>query len=120
MVYARYFELNDFFHYFSLHVTAKPKLVKLPSVKIADIGDTPEVKCEGIGWPLPRKSWWRNGSRIHDGDYHSSYLLINLSGNTLAMKILAIDGYHHGTYTCRAENMFGIAEENVYVMVKSE
>ena len=36
------------------------------------------------------------------------------------MKILTIEGYHHGTYFCRANNMFGESEEYVNIMVKSK
>lgn len=105
----------------SLHFTAEPKLEKLPSVKIVDKGDVPELGCRGSGWPMPRVSWWRNGSEILDGDYFHSYIIrYYLGNNLLSMKILDVVGYHQGTHTCRAENLFGTIEENVYIMVKSE
>lgn len=104
-----------------LHFTAKPKLEKLPSVKIVDKGSIPELGCRGIGWPTPSVSWWKNGSMIRKGDYYHSYLLeYDPNNNLLSMKILDIVGYHHAIHTCRAENQFGTSEENVFIMVKSK
>ena len=102
-----------------LFLTGKPKLQKLPSVKIAETYSTPELVCKASGWPVPRLSWWRNGSKIRDGDYHYSYV-IKRDDNWLMMKILSIEGYHHGTYFCRADNIFGASEEYVNIMVKSK
>ena len=103
----------------SLLLIGKPKLTKLPCVMIAKEDGKPELVCEASGWPSPRLSWWRNGSKIRDGDYLHTFM-IKRSGNRLSMKILIIKGYHHGTYICRAENMFGASEEYVNVMVKSK
>ena len=97
----------------------KPKLRRLPSVKIAESGNTPKLVCEASGWPVPGLSWWRNGSKIHDGDYHHSYMIRKID-NQLLMKILAIEGYHQGTYFCRADNILGTSEEYVNIMVKSK
>ena len=102
----------------SLPLTGKPKLRKLPSVKIAEINSTPELVCKASGWPVPSLSWWRNDTKINDGDYLHSYMIRKKDGNKLSMKILAIDGYHHGTYFCRAHNMFGTSDEYVNIMVK--
>ena len=115
---------SHFFFFFfillmSLLLTGKPKLTKLPSVTIANEYSSPELVCKASGWPIPRLSWWRNGSKIHDGDYLHSFM-IRKRDNGLSMKLLSIEGYHHGTYFCRAENMFGASEEYVNVMVKSK
>jgi len=98
----------------------KPKLRRLPSVITATAGNTPELVCAASGWPVPSLSWWRRGSEIHDGDYDYSYMIRKVDGNQLSMKILLIEGYHHGTYSCRAENIFGVSEEYVNIMVKSK
>ena len=103
----------------SLLLTGKPKLKKLPSVMIANEYDSPELVCKASGWPLPGLSWWRNGSKIRDGDYLHSFMIRRLD-NGLSMKLLSIEGYHHGIYFCRAENMFGTSEDYVNVMVKSK
>ena len=103
----------------SLLLTGKPKLKKLPSVMIANEYESPELVCKASGWPLPGLSWWRNGSKIRDGDYLSSFMIRRLD-NGLAMKLMDIVGYHHGTYFCRAENLFGASEDYVNVMVKSK
>ena len=121
-VWYRNFEFLFYFHSFffmSLLLIGKPKLTKLPSVIIAEAGSTPELVCKASGWPVPRLSWWRNGSKIRDGDYHYSYV-IKRDDNGLMMKILRIEGYHHGTYFCRADNIFGASEEYVNIMVKSK
>ena len=97
----------------------EPKLSKLPSVVIAQKDSTPELLCKASGWPVPRLSWWGNGFKIHNGNYSYSYM-IKLKDNGLLMKILTIEGYHHGTYFCRADNMFGASEEYVNIMVKSK
>jgi len=100
----------------------KPKLNKLPSVKRADAGSTPKLVCRASGWPVPRISWRRNGSVIQDGEYHSSFMIRKDENvdNQLIMKILAIEGYHHGTYSCHAENALGESEEDVNIMVKKD
>lgn len=106
----------------SLLLIGKPKLNKLPSVKIADVDSTPELVCRASGWPVPRVSWRRNGSVIHDGEYHNSFMIRKDENvdNKLLMKILAIEGYHHGTYSCHAQNALGESEEYVNIMVKSK
>ena len=104
----------------SLLLIGKPKLTKLPSVIIAEAGSTPKLVCKASGWPVPRLSWWRNGSKINDGDYYYSYMIRKRDDNRLIMKILSIEGYHHGTYFCRADNIFGASEEYVNIMVKSK
>jgi len=103
-----------------LLLIGKPKLRRLPSVITATAGNTPELVCAASGWPVPRLSWWRRGSEIHDGDYYYSYMIRKVDGNQLSMKILAIEGYHHGTYSCRADNILGVSEEYVNIMVKSK
>ena len=104
----------------SLFLIGKPKLTKLPSVIIAEADSTPKLVCKASGWPVPRLSWWRNGSKINDGDYYYSYMIRKRDDNRLIMKILSIEGYHHGTYFCRADNIFGAFEEYVDIMVKSK
>lgn len=106
----------------SLLLIGKPKLNKLPSVKKAEVDRTPELVCIASGWPVPRITWRRNGSIIHDGEHRSSFLIRKDENmdNKLSMKILAIEGYHHGTYSCHAENALGEAEEYVNIMVKSK
>lgn len=98
----------------------KPKLKKLPSVIIAEVDRTPELVCEASGWPAPRLSWWRNGSMIHDGDLGHSYIIRKTGGNLLSMRIIVVDGRHHGTYSYRADNVFGTSEKYVNIMVKSK
>ena len=102
----------------TLLLTGKPKLSKLPSVKIAKAGSTPELVCKASGWPVPSLSWWRHDSKINDGDYLHSYMIRERYGNELSMKILDIKGYHHGTYFCRAHNIFGTSDKYVNIMVK--
>ena len=75
-------------------------------------------RCRADGWPIPHASWWRNGSQVFDGDFHASYIVTNPTDNESVLKIIDIEGDHHGMYTCRAENMFGTAEETVNVIVK--
>lgn len=70
------------------------------------------------GWPNPSISWWRNGSRIRDGDNHYSYDVDHKSTGVLHLKIRYIQGYHQGTYTCRADNIFGTSTEDINVIVK--
>ena len=70
------------------------------------------------GWPNPSISWWRNGSRIRDGDNHYSYNVVHKSTGVLRLKIRYIQGYHQGTYTCRADNIFGTSTEDINVIVK--
>ena len=56
--------------------------------------------------------------QIFDGDFHSSYIVVNPTDNESVMKIIDIEGDHQGMFTCRAENMFGTAEEAVNIIVK--
>jgi len=104
----------------SLLLIGKPKLRKLSPVIEAEANTTPKLVCEASGWPVPSLSWWRNGSKIHDGDYLHSYMIRKSDINQLWMKILAIEGYHHGTYSCRANNTLGASEEYVNIMVKRD
>ena len=124
MIYVWYENLAFLFLVFiflmCFFLIGKPKLKKLPSVEVARKYSTPELLCKASGWPVPRLSWWRlNGSQIHNGNYSYSYM-IKLNDNGLLMKILSIEGYHHGIYFCRAENIFGASEEYVNIMVKSK
>ena len=106
-------------HPFFTFSTAKPMLEAIKPVIIAIDGGTPEVgECKARGWPVPRVTWWRKGTNLRNYDYLSSYILTRYAENWLSMKITTIEGYHHGTHTCRADNLFGTAVENVIVMVK--
>ena len=69
-------------------------------------------------WPLPLATWWRKGSLVRHGDYHDSFILLRPTDNMLTMRIFGTEGYHHGTYTCVAKNMFGTATEEVNIMVQ--
>ena len=104
----------------SLLLIGKPKLRKLPSVIIAEVDRSPELVCKASGWPVPRLSWWRNGAMIYDGEYLNSFMIRKTVDNGLSMKILVIEGYHHGTYSCRADNVLGTSQEYVNIMVKSK
>ena len=117
---SNFFFIFIVFFFISLLLIGKPKLTKLPSAIIAEAGSTPELVCKASGWPVPRLSWWRNGSKINDGDYYYSYMITKRDDDRLIMKILSIEGYHHGTYFCRADNVFGASEEYVNIMVKSK
>lgn len=96
---------------------SKPKLRKLPSVVIAVVDSTPKLVCQTSGWPVPHLSWWRKGAEIRDGDHLNSYM-IKRDDKGLMMKIMTIAAFHHGTYFCRADNIFGTSEEYVNIMVK--
>ena len=92
--------------------------MKFVPVKIVESGRSPEILCKARGWPTPRTSWWRNGLQIRDGDYHHSYRVKHLADNTVTLLIVAIEGYHHGTHTCRADNLFGTSVADITFMVK--
>lgn len=98
----------------------KPKLRNLPLVKIVNQHYSSEIgDCRvDAGWPRPDVSWWRKGSQLHDNDQSYSIVINNYSSKLSQLKILAINGYQHGTYTCRADNIFGTSEQEVIVMIK--
>ena len=81
-------------------------------------GRSPKISCKARGWPTPRTSWWRNGSQIHNGDYYYSYIVYHSADNIVSLVIIAIEGFHHGTYTCRADNLFGTSVADITFMVK--
>lgn len=100
-------------------VPSKPKLRKLERVKIVKDGRNVDVICRAENvWPLPLATWWRKGSLVRHGDYHDSFILLRPTDNMLTMRIFGTEGYHHGTYTCVAKNMFGTATEEVNIMVQ--
>ena len=55
---------------------------------------------------------------IHDNDHQATYWIIQDSQSLSVFKIRDVQGYHQGVYTCRADNMFGTATEDVTVRVK--
>lgn len=102
--------------------TAKPKAQTSDSaVRIVDLGNTPELECRAYGWPVPRVSWWLNGSQIHHLDAQNTYLLHQQAVNVLSMKILIMREEHqHAKFTCRADNVFGTSERSVEIQVRRE
>ena len=101
-------------------LTGKPRLRNLALVKIVNQGYPLEIgDCRvDAGWPPPYVSWLRNGLQLRDGDQHYSIVVNEYSSKLSKLKIIATDGYQHGTYTCRASNTFGTSEQEVTVMVK--
>ncbi|XP_022807987.1 hemicentin-1-like [Stylophora pistillata] len=99
---------------------AKPKAQTSDSaVRIVDLGNTPELECRAYGWPVPRVSWWLNGSQIHHLDAQNTYLLHQQAVNVLSMKILIVREEHqHSKFTCRADNVFGTSERSVEIQVR--
>ncbi|XP_073233680.1 contactin-5-like [Porites lutea] len=101
---------------------SKPTLQPLPSVKIVEKGRITEVVCKASGWPAPRLSWWKNDVEIHHGYYYNSYFIHPSSRgpnvNTLNMGLLIASNHHHGTYTCRAHNLFGTSTQDINIMIK--
>ena len=111
--------VSSIVYFYDFNFVGKPTLRKLKHVKIVKDGHDVVMTCEAeSGWPLPRVSWWKKGLLVRDGDFYESFTLDRLANNILIMRILGTEGYHHGTYTCRAENMFGTSVEEVNIMVK--
>lgn len=55
---------------------------------------------------------------IHNNDLQATYWIIQDSQSLSVFRIRDVQGYHQGIYTCRADNMFGTATEEVRVTVK--
>ena len=100
--------------------TGKPKVNKLPRFRTVEERDWPKIgDCSAKGgWPTPSVSWWRSDRMIHDNDHQATYWIIQDSQSLSVFKIRDVQGYHQGVYTCRADNMFGTATEDVTVRVK--
>lgn len=98
----------------------KPKVNKLPRFRTVEERDWPKIgDCSAKGgWPTPSVSWWRSGRMIHNNDHQATYWIIQDSQSLSVFKIRDVQGYHQGVYTCRADNMFGTATEDVTVRVK--
>lgn len=94
----------------------------MPSVEIVEKGLNTDVVCKASGWPAPRLSWWKNGVEIRHGDYYNSYSIHPSSRgpdvNTLNLGLIIASNHHHGTYTCRADNLFGTSTQDINIMIK--
>ena len=100
----------------------KPTLQPLPSVEIVEKGLNTEVVCKASGWPAPNLSWWKNGVKIYHGYKYNSYSIYPSSRgpnfNALNMGLIIASNHHHGTYTCRAHNLFGTSTQDINIMIK--
>ena len=90
----------------------------MPSVEIVDKGLNTEVVCKASGWPAPSLSWWKNGTKINNGSYSNSYKIEQRDVNTLDLGISRASNHHHGTYTCRAHNLFATSTHEINIMIK--
>lgn len=89
------------------------------AVRIVDYGNTPELECRANGWPVPRVSWWLDGSEIQHFDDDYTYILRRYGENILFMKIISVTKkYQHAKFTCRADNVFGTSERSVEIQVR--
>lgn len=55
---------------------------------------------------------------IRDNDRQATFSITQESQSVSILKIRDVQGYHQGIYTCRADNMFGSATEDMQVTVK--
>ena len=90
----------------------------MPSVEIVERGNSKNLVCKASGWPAPSLSWSKNGKKIHNGSYSNSYKIEQRDVNTLDLGILRASNHHHGTYTCRAHNLFGTSTQDINIMIK--
>lgn len=91
------------------------------AVRIVDYGNTPELECLANGWPVPRVSWWLDGSEIQHFDDDYTYILRRYGENILFMKIISVTKkYQRVKFTCRADNVFGTSERSVEIQVRRE
>lgn len=90
-----------------LFVQVPPEIIKRPQNISINEGDTIILECEARGFPVPRITWYRNGSTVVAN--------ISLVEITEARK-----SEHEGMYRCEAENPAGNVTASAWVAVKGE
>ncbi|PFX30360.1 hemicentin-1-like isoform X2 [Stylophora pistillata] len=90
-----------------LFVQVPPEIIKRPENISINEGDTIILECEVRGFPVPRITWYRNGSVV----------LANVS---LVEITEARKSEHEGMYRCEAENPAGNVTASAWVAVKGE
>ncbi|XP_032794862.2 uncharacterized protein LOC116931389 isoform X3 [Daphnia magna] len=74
-------------------------------------GKSMSLSCLADGQPSPNGQWLRNGDPVPDE-------WIERTDNGINLKIQAAESSEHsGTYTCRFENVAGIAEKSLHLQV---
>ena len=72
---------------------------------IQEEGETLEMKCKVLGYPLPTVTWFLNSTAV-DPDRDDSLQLYD-EGQSLVVR--AVVGRHEGTWTCVARNRAGVS-----------
>lgn len=102
-------------HFWGVYVYSKPKLVRKlgPNLEIYQ-DQTITLKAKVLAEPRPTIKWFRNNTqlvanrRVHIDDEDGFYVL----------KVRGVVIQDAGIYTFRAENSYGVAEDQVRVDVK--
>ena len=114
----------DFCFAFVCYLVA-PKWINGPghfttSPQLAFAGESPVFHCFARGWPTPNISWWKNSSKIRNGDINGSLMLRNRK-NGVDLSVLSVSRREHaGRYTCLAENSIGSATHHIQLHVDRE
>ncbi|TRY70745.1 hypothetical protein TCAL_04830 [Tigriopus californicus] len=91
--------------------------VRIPSTRShirAKVGTTAELPCVGIGLPVPKYTWFRNGHQIFPDPQRGMKMF---SGSLLLSNVSEED---HGAWTCRVENPLGSEETTITLHVYSD
>ncbi len=88
-----------------LTLLVAPEIVQSPpSLVFAKKGDTVRLSCVALGRPHPLVTWYSDGEPVIGGQLNNGSLLLS-----------AIVTSKH--YQCRASNIAGQVENNVYLLV---
>ena len=90
----------------SLYLSPDPATVNttLPDIIIVNKSSNITLKCNGIGLPLPKLLWYRNGIQIID---NIREVVTTISGELIHTSFLVlsdVDVTTSGTYSCRGVN----------------
>lgn len=98
----------------SIIVRQTPKFTKPLQDRVARVGESIVLECQGTGQPTPRLSWIKNGVPLQEGD---RYVLVQESQYLLILDIQVDDA---GTYICELTNILGTIRGPVKLSVKKE